>query len=203
MAATLRIKIDTVGSLKDSSPKRQEKVALHSHQRLHICSNIRLNSLILLRSKRCHCSDRCVWKPMVQTIKTSIRLTRKQLTWEPERAELKLNTSCQPFINPMADSPTPTPSLTSTEQCCSQQLRQNWCWQARDNRFSFRTNCIHTAQWWGGWVVGTWGEAEWYEPWEAILTPQQVSEFNCNVCTLRVPVLSRKHIIRKAFWRRW
>ena len=77
MAATLRIKIDTVGSLKDSSPKRQEKVALHSHQHLHICPNISLNSLILLRFKLCYCSDRCVWKPIVLTIKTSIRLTRK------------------------------------------------------------------------------------------------------------------------------
>lgn len=51
MAATLRIKTDKVGSLKDSSPKRQEKVALLSHQHLHKRPNISLNSCILLRPR--------------------------------------------------------------------------------------------------------------------------------------------------------
>lgn len=54
----------------------------------------------------------------------------------------------RPATTHESNSPTPTPSLTSTVQCCSQQLRQNWCWQARESKFSFRTNCMHTAQWW-------------------------------------------------------
>lgn len=57
------------------------------------------------------------------------------------------------------NSPTPTPSLTSTVQCCSQQLRQNWCWQARESKFSFRTNCMHTAQWWEECTIA-WGETK-------------------------------------------
>lgn len=51
MAATLRIKTDKVGSLEDSSPKRQEKAALLSHQHLHKRPNISLNSCILLRPR--------------------------------------------------------------------------------------------------------------------------------------------------------
>ena len=51
MATTLRIKIDKAGSLKDSSPKSQEKVALLSHKHLHKRPNISLNSCILLRPR--------------------------------------------------------------------------------------------------------------------------------------------------------
>ncbi len=56
------------------------------------------------------------------------------------------------------NSPTPTPSLTSTVQCCSQHALQKECWQGSASRESLRTICRHTPHWrdWGAWNTNTW-----------------------------------------------
>lgn len=197
MAATLRIKIDKVGSLKDSSPKKQEKVALPSHQQLHKCPNISLNSCILLRTR--------VNLAIVQTDMFGNQwfwFWKLQLGSQEHLSGRKGRAEAEQFLpaayEPHGDSPTPTPSLTSTEQCCSQQLRQNWCWQARERRFSFRTNCIHTAQWWGEWAGGTWREVQWREP---ACKKDQNSTAMCGLCECQFWV--EKYNIRKASQRRW
>lgn len=50
-------------------------------------------------------------------------------------------------------SPTPTPSLTSTVQCCSQHALQKECWQGSASSESLLTTCRHTPQCsdWGAW----------------------------------------------------
>lgn len=46
-------------------------------------------------------------------------------------------------------SPTPTPSLTNTVQCCSQHALQKECWQGSASRESLRTTCRQTPHWRG------------------------------------------------------